>query len=118
MTDINEVFCPTCHGPMRQVTGKNGAFLSCSEYPACKGTIDLGSDGKPAPLCPADAAHGHMRFFATGRKGPWFGCRHYPDCRETLQAPDGDADLTPPLPHRALAPDNTGAFLCPVGGQA
>lgn len=49
MTDtISKVFCPTCHGPMRQVSGKNGAFLSCAEYPACRGTIDLGPDGAPA----------------------------------------------------------------------
>lgn len=88
-----EVQCPLCRGPMREVTGKHGAFLSCAEYPACKGTVDLGPDGAPAPVCPANATHGHMRFFATGKRGrPWFGCRAYPDCRETLEADTADTD--------------------------
>jgi len=30
--------CPQCGAPMRQRTGKNGAFWSCSRYPECKGT--------------------------------------------------------------------------------
>ena len=90
-----EVLCPLCHGPMRQVTGKNGAFLSCAEYPACRGTVDLGPSGEPAPICPADSEHGHMRYFKTGKHGPWYGCRHYPECRETLDADTAteDADL-------------------------
>ena len=93
MTPI-EVLCPICHGPMREVTGKNGAFLSCAEYPACRGTVDLGPDGAPAPMCPNDPKHGHMPFFATGRRGPWFGCRRYPECREALAAdPATDPDL-------------------------
>lgn len=77
---------------MRTVAGKNGRFLSCREYPACRGTVDLGPDGKPAPVCPGDPEHGHMRYFKTGRAGPWFGCRAYPECRETLAA-DADPDL-------------------------
>ena len=86
MTIKTEITCPLCHGPLREVTGKNGAFLSCAEYPACRGTVDIGPDGAPAPVCPADPEHGRMRFFATGKRGPWFGCRHYPDCRETRDA--------------------------------
>ncbi|THF64825.1 DNA topoisomerase III [Pseudothauera nasutitermitis] len=30
--------CPLCGSPMRQRTGKSGAFWSCSRYPDCKGT--------------------------------------------------------------------------------
>ena len=91
MTNI-EVNCPTGHGAMHEVTGKNGRFLSCAEYPACRGTVDLGPSGEPAPICPADSEHGHMRYFKTGRRGPWFGCKRYPECRETL-AVDTDPDL-------------------------
>lgn len=92
MTDYSNVTCPLCHGPVVEKLGKFGHFLSCGEYPTCKGTIDLGPDGAPAPICPADPTHGHMRFFKTGKRGPWFGCRHYPDCRETLEADATDAD--------------------------
>ena len=90
-----EITCPLCHGPMRTVAGKNGRFLSCWEYPACTGTVDLGPGGEPAPVCPADSDHGRMRFFAKGRKGPWFGCKRYPECRETL---DADNATDPDLP--------------------
>ena len=95
MNDIQrkvEVTCPLCHGPMREVSGKNGAFLSCQEYPACRGTVDIGPDGAPAPVCPGDPTHGHMRFFREGRHGPWFGCKCYPDCKETMEAESGDTD--------------------------
>ena len=30
--------CPQCGAPMRQRSGKSGAFWSCSKYPDCKGT--------------------------------------------------------------------------------
>jgi DNA topoisomerase-3 len=35
--------CPQCSQPMRQRTGKNGAFWSCSRYPECKGTLPVES---------------------------------------------------------------------------
>ena len=41
--------CPQCGAPMRQRTGKNGAFWSCSRYPDCKGTQPVETaTGKPA----------------------------------------------------------------------
>lgn len=90
MTDYSIVNCPLCHGGLHEVAGGNGCFLSCDEYPTCRGTVDLGPGGAPAPICPADPNHGHMRFFQTGKRGPWFGCRRYPDCRETMDATDAD----------------------------
>jgi len=39
--------CPQCDAPMRQRSGKNGAFWSCSRYPDCKGTQPVeSSSGK------------------------------------------------------------------------
>ena len=32
--------CPLCGAPTRPKTGKKGPFLSCSNYPACKGALD------------------------------------------------------------------------------
>ena len=41
--------CPQCGAPMRQRTGKTGAFWSCSRYPECKGTQPVETaTGKPA----------------------------------------------------------------------
>ena len=33
--------CPQCGAPMRQRSGKSGAFWSCSRYPDCKGTLPI-----------------------------------------------------------------------------
>jgi DNA topoisomerase-3 len=35
--------CPQCAAPMRQRSGKSGAFWSCSKYPDCKGTLPVES---------------------------------------------------------------------------
>jgi len=40
--------CPLCQATMRQRTGKNGAFWSCSHYPDCKGTLPVDSGKKTA----------------------------------------------------------------------
>ncbi len=38
--------CPLCGSSTRQRTGKTGAFLSCSRYPECKGTVAIGTGKK------------------------------------------------------------------------
>lgn len=35
--------CPQCGAPMRQRTGKSGAFWSCSRHPDCKGALPVQS---------------------------------------------------------------------------
>jgi hypothetical protein len=35
--------CPRCGAPMRQRTGKSGAFWSCSRHPDCKGALPVES---------------------------------------------------------------------------
>jgi ssDNA-binding Zn-finger/Zn-ribbon topoisomerase 1 len=32
--------CDKCGAPMKPKTGRRGPFLSCSNYPACKGSRD------------------------------------------------------------------------------
>jgi restriction system protein len=32
--------CPLCGAPTKPKTGRRGPFLSCSNYPACKGSLD------------------------------------------------------------------------------
>lgn len=43
--------CPQCDAPMRQRTGKSGAFWPCSRYPDCKGTqpAEEAAAGKRGP---------------------------------------------------------------------
>ncbi|MEE9478547.1 MAG: DNA topoisomerase, partial [Roseateles sp.] len=46
--------CPQCGAPMRQRSGKSGAFWSCSRYPDCKGTqpIEDAAAGKRGASSP------------------------------------------------------------------
>ncbi|MCO8163862.1 DNA topoisomerase III [Pseudomonas sp. 21LCFQ010] len=48
--------CPDCGAPMRRRTGKNGAFFSCSSYPACKGSLSI-ETGKKRKNKPTDKSH-------------------------------------------------------------
>jgi restriction system protein len=36
-----EARCPTCGSPMREKTGRFGAFMGCSNYPACRGWLPI-----------------------------------------------------------------------------
>lgn len=36
--------CPICNDAMHQRKGKSGLFWSCSQYPACKGSLPLKKD--------------------------------------------------------------------------
>jgi restriction system protein len=38
--------CPLCGSPAKPKTGRRGPFLSCSNYPACKGALDWPADAK------------------------------------------------------------------------
>jgi len=68
--------------------GRFGPFLSCSDYPACKGLVKLDKKGGiklPAapPLlidlpCPKCGAKLNLRRSA---RGPWLSCSKYPKCR-------------------------------------
>ncbi len=41
--------CKDCHAPMKPKMGRNGLFLSCSNYPACKGSRDWPSEAGARP---------------------------------------------------------------------
>jgi DNA topoisomerase-1 len=75
--------CPTCGSPTMYRFGRNGRFLSCSTYPACKYAAPVDRDGVPqAPehtdvACPKCSAPMLLR---KGRFGPFLSCSRYPDC--------------------------------------
>ncbi len=55
--------CPQCGAPMRQRSGKSGAFWSCSHYPDCKGT-------QPVEDAPANKRRASGRTSSTPRRRP------------------------------------------------
>ncbi len=83
--------CPQCGSDMVIRYSQQGAFLGCSAYPDCKGTIhipgeDAGSggeegveDGEPVlcPECGAKMVRKRSRF------GEFMACSNYPECKKT-----------------------------------
>ncbi len=75
--------CPKCEGPMLIKLGRYGKFLSCANYPDCKGTRQIDGTERPEPkivegeceLCGSPLLERHGRF------GPFIGCSNYPKCK-------------------------------------
>lgn len=75
--------CPQCGSDTVYRFGRNGRFLSCSEYPKCKFAAPIDRNGNPVTpeqtqvACPKCGAPMQLR---KGRFGPFLSCTKYPDC--------------------------------------
>jgi DNA topoisomerase-1 len=91
-TDID---CEECgQGKMVKKWGKNGWFLSCERYPACKGTKDLTESGAAAQVRETDITCdkcGKPMVIKSGRFGEFLSCTGYPACKNARPVPLGVA---------------------------
>ncbi|HSV27096.1 MAG TPA: DNA topoisomerase, partial [Sedimentisphaerales bacterium] len=96
----SEYKCEKCGKPMVYRFGRNGRFLSCSEYPGCDFAMPCDKHGKPrkdevsgfnCPVC------GKPMLVKTGRFGRFLGCSDYPGCK-TIQRLDKQGNPVPPKP--------------------
>jgi DNA topoisomerase-1 len=80
--------CPICGKPMLLRFSRFGPFLSCSDYPECKGRMDLDAGGNPVArradeetgeTCPTS---GQAVVMKQGRFGPYKACGAYPECKD------------------------------------
>jgi len=73
--------CPDCGSDLMWRRGRFGAFIACSNYPACK-YVKKKEAKEIGLLCP-ECGQGQV----VERKGRWgrsfYGCRRYPECRFT-----------------------------------
>ncbi len=75
--------CPECGEPLVKRKGRFGEFISCSTFPKCKYTKNLGNKEKKAqvilsvkcPECGGDIVE------RLSRRGKFFGCGNYPKCK-------------------------------------
>jgi DNA topoisomerase-1 len=80
----NEV-CELCGKPMIIKWGRNGRFMACSGYPACRNTKPLPGEqeqtrhmsGMKCELCGGDM------IVKGGKFGSFLGCSNYPTCKNT-----------------------------------
>ena len=75
--------CPECGEPLVKRKGRYGEFISCSTFPKCKYTKNLGkTEKKPqvvlsvkCPECGGDIVE------RMSRRGKFYGCGNYPKCK-------------------------------------
>jgi len=84
--------CDSCGGTMLKRWSKNGWFLGCANYPECKSTRNLASDGTPE--VPRETGIscdkcGKPMSIRSGRYGEFLSCTGYPECKNTKPVPLG-----------------------------
>jgi len=76
--------CPQCGARTEYRLGKNGRFLSCTDYPDCTFAATVDRDDRPLLVqrvnvqCPEDASAMVLR---TGRFGPFLASVNYPETK-------------------------------------
>ena len=85
------ISCPECGRPMAIKSGKNGIFLACTGYPACKNTANFTRDEKGAIVMEKPAATGEVQgkcekcgrpmVTKNGKFGSFVACSGYPECK-------------------------------------
>ncbi len=106
-----DIVCDKCQSPMVIKWGKNGEFLACSNYPACRHTTNFsrGDDGQivPAEATAAETGKtcdkcGKPMILKQGRFGPFLACSGYPECKHTVnprdEAPPEEGAESAPAP--------------------
>ncbi len=76
--------CPKCQSEMVIRHGRYGAFLGCSQYPECKGIVNIPKKGElpteKMPNCPAIGCDGKIQQRRSRFGKVFFSCSNYPDC--------------------------------------
>ncbi len=84
--------CPECGSELVKRKGRYGEFISCSAFPKCKYTKNLGKTEKKEPLkldvpCPECGGDIIERI---SRRGKFYGCSNYPKCKFISNYPPTD----------------------------
>ena len=95
--EVTDDICDKCGTNMVVKWGRNGRFVACPNYPECKNTKDLGTNGGengeaelPADVgqCPKCGSPLQLR---NGRYGRFISCSTYPECKYTSSVGTGVA---------------------------
>lgn len=79
--------CPNCGGDLVEKDSKNGTFLSCSNFPKCRFSMDFkgneetissSDNGENSLVCPECGGELKKR---EGKYGTFLGCSNFPKCR-------------------------------------
>jgi DNA topoisomerase-1 len=100
-----DMTCEKCGSPIVIKWGRNGEFLACSNYPACKNTQNVTRDdeGKVRSAEPQTLETdvvcekcGRPMAVKQGRFGAFLGCTGYPECKNIVNVrKDENGAVTP-----------------------
>lgn len=108
---ISEHKCPKCSSDMVKKISKHGAFLGCSDWPTCDGTLSI--DGESSAKETVETGHkcprcSNILLKRSGRNGDFFGCKSYPACKYTAAVDENGS----PKETTKSSPKDTGVS-CP-----
>ncbi len=76
--------CPKCHKAMKLRFGRFGPFLGCTDYPKCRGIVNIPKKGEPPPeempACVAIGCDGKLSPRRSRFGKIFYSCSNYPDC--------------------------------------
>lgn len=78
--------CPNCSSDMKVRHGRFGAFLGCTNYPDCKGIVNIPKKGEVVialedmPPCPAIDCPGQMVARKSRFGKTFYSCSTFPEC--------------------------------------
>lgn len=92
--------CPICGKSLLIRYSKSGAFLGCSDYPECKGSIPLPGEGADDGETDGETVNcptcGKSMLLKSSRYGKFYACTGYPECKTTANlGADGKAVFLP-----------------------
>lgn len=97
--------CDKCGSGLVIKIGKNGEFLACSNYPACKNTQNFTRDehGNIVPIQNHVVQTDHIcdkcgkpMVIKRGRYGPFLGCSGYPECKNIVNVKQDESGAIQP----------------------
>ncbi len=78
--------CPLCGSKMKVRHGRFGSFLGCTNYPDCRGIVNIPKKGEEIinpedlPTCPAIDCNGQIVARKSRYGKTFFSCSSFPDC--------------------------------------
>ena len=78
--------CTKCGSPMTLRHGRFGPFLGCSNYPKCRGIVNIPKKGEVSmqpeerPNCPAIGCDGKIMMRRTRYGKIFYSCSNFPEC--------------------------------------
>ena len=114
-----ELKCDKCGSPMVIKLGRNGQFLACSNYPACKNTKEFQRNEageiqvvEAVPVQETCDKCGSPMIIKAGRFGKFLACSNYPKCKNTKKMMvNGEGKLE-------VAQDEVSSEVCDKCGAA